>query len=192
MPDRPSAKRVEELRLEYPLTQDSLVLDVGAHRGTFTAAIRQKYQCKVIAYEPIERDAALLTERFKYDSNIIVRPYGLADQDTIAIFGLDGDMSGLYASTRERTKVTLKDVSTEIGNLHITLMKLNIEGGEYAVLERLLHTGQIAQVDHIQVQFHCLREDHEPRHDAIRNTLTTTHSCTWRVPWTWESWSRST
>lgn len=192
MPERPSGKRMEELRLDYPLTQESLVMDVGAHRGTFTASIRQKYQCRVIAYEPIIRDADLLKERFKYDPQVIVRAYGLADRDTQATFGLDGDMSGLYAATRERTKVTLKDVSVELGNLHIALIKLNIEGGEYEVLERLLHTGQIAQIDHIQVQFHCLREDHEARHDAIRNTLHATHTCTWRVPWTWESWSRTT
>lgn len=192
MPERPSATRLEEMRLEYPLTPDSLVMDVGAYKGTFTAAIRQKYHCRVIAYEPVPRQADILKERFKFDESVIVRPYGLAAQDTIATFGLDGDTTGLYASGNERTRVTLKNTVPEIGDLKIDLLKLNIEGGEYEVLESLLKSGQISQITHIQIQFHCLREDHEQRHDTIRQSLQLTHKCQWRVPWTWESWSRFT
>lgn len=182
---------MEELRYEYQLGEEQpLVMDVGAHRGHFTARMRQQHPaCRVIAYEPVVRDADILKERFKFDPNVIVRPYGLADKDTIATFGVFGDQTGLYAATKERTRVTLKDVSAEVGDVQVALLKLNIEGGEYEVLERLLETGQITQLAHLQVQFHCLREDHEKRHDAIREALAKTHSCKWRVPWTWESWS---
>lgn len=37
----------------------------------------------------------------------------------------------------------------------IGLMKINIEGGEYELLERMIELGIINKVKDIQIQFHC-------------------------------------
>ena len=43
----------QTLRLEYPeLTSDSIVFDLGGYLGDFSAAIVERYNCKIYIFEP--------------------------------------------------------------------------------------------------------------------------------------------
>ena len=46
----------------------------------------------------------------------------------------------------------LVDVSDVVGDQQVALLEINAEGAEFDVLDRLLDTGQISQVDTVQVQ----------------------------------------
>ncbi len=59
-------------------------------------------------------------------------------------------------------------------------MKLNIEGGEYELLERLLEAGLINIINHIQIQFHDVGSESASRMEKIRGELSKTHVCTYR------------
>jgi hypothetical protein len=70
------------------------------------------------------------------------------------------------------------------------LLKINIEGGEYEVLPRLISTGVIKGVDNLQLQFHKLGPESESQMTAIQLQLSMTHELTWRYRWVWENWKR--
>ena len=55
-------------------------------------------------------------------------------------------------------EVKIKDVADHI-NEPIDLLNINIEGSEFAVLERLIETGKLDLIKEIQVQFHDFAPD---------------------------------
>jgi hypothetical protein len=87
--------------------------------------------------------------------------------------------------------VTIVDVAgafDELGLDRIDLLKLNIEGGEYDVLDRLHETGRLPRIDQILVQFHEWHPHAHRRRRAIRAALRDTHVEEWDYPWVWERW----
>src|SRR5262249_51252950 len=72
----------------------------------------------------------------------------------------------------------------------VSLMKINIEGGEYDLLENLIATGLISRIRDIQVQFHMDIPDAERRMHAIQSRLAGTHRLTFQYPFVWENWQR--
>ena len=67
-------------------------------------------------------------------------------------------------------------------------MKINIEGGEYELLEYLLDTGLATQIINYQVQFHDFVPDAEARMTAIRERLSQTHTLTYQYEFVWGNW----
>ena len=64
---------------------------------------------------------------------------------------------------------------------------INIEGGEYRLLPRMLDTGIVNLCQHLQIQFHnypnCIK-----LRDDIRRKLMLTHTEIFNYPFVWESW----
>jgi hypothetical protein len=70
------------------------------------------------------------------------------------------------------------------------LIKLNIEGGEYPLLTRMINTDIVEKCRDIQVQFHNCVPDAEAMRLQIRNALSRTHFLTYDYPFVWENWRR--
>lgn len=69
-------------------------------------------------------------------------------------------------------------------------MKVNIEGGEYELLTRLIVTGYIKTIKQIQFQFHNIDPDSESKMRGICTDLTLTHRPTFQYKFVWENWIR--
>lgn len=82
------------------------------------------------------------------------------------------------------------DVFARYAWSEIALMKINIEGGEYELLEHMLDTGLVSRVCNFQVQFHDFVPDAYPRMLAIQERLRATHELTYYFPFIWENWKR--
>jgi hypothetical protein len=82
------------------------------------------------------------------------------------------------------------EVIDELDRDQIDLLKINIEGGEFELLERLLAAGQADRLRYLQIQFHPGPPAAESRREAIRDGLARTHRLMWDYPWIWESWER--
>ena len=67
-------------------------------------------------------------------------------------------------------------------------MKINVEGCEYEILNRLISTGLISIIDNIQVQFHNFVEDSKSLKDKISRDLIKTHRLTYQYEFIWENW----
>ena len=130
------------LRLNYnDLTKDSLVFDVGGYRGQWASDIFSKYQCTIYIFEPAAEQAIQIEERFKGNDSITVYNSGLEDKNEERVLFLYKDGSSLYKKSSSTEIIKIISASEFIkgnGIENIDLMKINIEGGEYPLLEDLI------------------------------------------------------
>lgn len=181
---------LERLRRDYPITPTSLVIDFGAYEGEFIEDIRKLYGCKIIAYEPTPERANVLLSRYSHDPNIAIHPLAVSYRNGPLTLYEASDRTGEYAQGVE-VQVQGIDASEAILG-PVDLLKVNIEGSEYDVIDRLYVAGKLPMVHHLQVQFHPWPADYEERYARITDRLRESHSLQWRAPFIWESWSRTT
>ena len=75
-------------------------------------------------------------------------------------------------------------------NTSIDLMKINIEGAEYDLLEHLIENKFVENIKDIQVQFHDFVPNAEARMKNIQAGLSKTHYLTYQYPFVWENWRK--
>lgn len=179
------------VRLNYDLNENSIVFDLGFYMGDFTEKIINKYDCFVYGYEPIQKyyDASL--HKFQNNPKIKIFNYGLGNcTETVKIVD-SADSSSIYQEIFDDfTVINIVDISDEISNLKIEkidLMKINIEGSEYTLLDRMIKSGIIGIVDNLQIQFHKEHETEITR-DYIQSHLKNTHNLTYNYTYVWENW----
>ena len=118
----------------------------------------------------------------------------MSDRDAIVDFYINADASSAFgASEGEKVRVTLWDVKKFLEKCDTDewhLAKLNIEGGEYALLRRLIDTRRIEKFQYLQVQFHLNVPDAKKQYKELAKRLQQTHRLQWRYPFVWESWQR--
>lgn len=185
----------ERLRYEYPLDENSVVFDVGGYEGSWAEEIFKRYGSTLHVFEPVKEYATALKKKFDYNKKIVVHDCGLSDKNISTEIMLDDNKSSLYitASKREKIKLTSAFDFIESNNIEeIDLMKINIEGGEYDLLEHIIKSGLIQRVKNIQVQFHNFVPNARKRMEEIENELSKTHHTTYHYEFVWENWERNT
>ncbi|MGZ4372534.1 MAG: FkbM family methyltransferase, partial [Gaiellaceae bacterium] len=190
---KPAVPFAEEQRYDYDLSAASVVLDVGAFEGTFTRRIRERFGCRVYAFEPVRRHYELL--RQLEGPNVRVFNFGIGATDRFETIAICGDGSSIFRESGESETVEIRSLERVLAELelpYVDLLKLNVEGCEYEILEHLLDRGLAERFEHIQVQFHAILPDAETRRDTIRAGLADTHQPTYDHPFVWESHERST
>jgi FkbM family methyltransferase len=184
----------ETLRLDYPLTPESVVFDLGGYEGNFASAIHDKYGCTVYVFEPIPGFYERIRERFAFNPKVKPFCVGLGDRTAVQTILVAGAASSLLAVGGERIRVQLQravDFIAESGLRRISLLKINIEGAEYLLLEDLLAHGDITIFDDIQIQFHdFVIPDAKERMSRIQAELSKTHELTYQYEFVWENWRR--
>ncbi|HAJ47672.1 MAG TPA: hypothetical protein DCL54_13945 [Alphaproteobacteria bacterium] len=187
------AKGDDVLRYSVPIPSGGVILDVGAYIGDFAQGMAERTQGIIHAFEPVEAFAAQCRVRVQRFPQIHVHAYGLSNRDETARISLDGLGSSQYRAADNSVEAKFRDIVPVLQELNIdtiALAKLNIEGGEYDVLPRLIEAGLMERVSALMVQFHRTHADAEDRYDAIATALAKTHALQWRYPFIWELWLR--
>lgn len=188
-----AARGDQTLRLDYPLGHADLVIDAGGYEGQWSSDVYARYRCRMFIYEPVPQFAALITQRFAANPDIRVIPRGLAGATRSASLSLAGDASSVHADGSQELPVALQaaaEAFAETGVTEIALLKVNIEGAEYELLEHLLASGWMARIRDLQVQFHRFVPDAAARREALRQQFAATHRLTYDFPFVWENWRR--
>lgn len=178
-------------RLDYPLSSDSVVVDAGGYHGGWTEIIRDKFKPSIHVLEPLNSYYSKIKERFKSDEKITVYNYGLSSEEGEFLLNLDNDSSSIYKPGSGVEPVKMKTFELfleESGIDQIDLMKINIEGAEYELLEDIIGKGLHKRIKNIQVQFHVFISDCNERRRKIRESLSETHECTYNYDFIWENW----
>jgi len=181
------------VRLDYALGPESIVFDVGGFEGQWASDIFARYCCVVHVFEPVPKYAQAIETRFVGNPRIHVHGFGLAGRTREEQIAIIGDGSSIFARGDEHMSIKLKsarEFCDQAGFEQLDLMKINIEGGEYELLEHLLETGAVARVRHFQIQFHDFVPDARQRMERIQQQLGRTHRLCWQYPFIWEGWSR--
>ena len=165
----------------------------GGNKGDWTADIDARYQTTTYVFEPIAQFHAQICARF--ESNPRVRPFQfeLGVHDEELAMNLSADGTGVFASGAAQETVRIAGIQSFLAAQaidNIDLMKINIEGGEYDLLDHLTATGDIGKVRRLQVQFHDFVPDAIPRRARIVNELARTHRQVWCYYFVWEEWER--
>ncbi len=197
----PAEKRVQPwfavdgdktLRLEYDLDPKCLVFDVGGYEGQWASDVFGRYGCRILVFEPIPKYAEMIRQRFLRNPHIEVFEFGLADKDQQFPFEVLGDRSSAFRHAGTPALMCeLRSVTRFLKSIHnpaIQLMKVNIEGGEYPLLEELIRSGDVKTITNLQIQFHDFVERAEERMAQLHLLLAETHVLTYQFPFVWENW----
>lgn len=181
----------QTLRLDYDLNQESIVLDVGGFEGQWASDLYSKYNSKIYIFEPVTDFFNQINQRFSKNNNIKVFDFGLGGETRKESISLTGDASSIFSDSTDSEEIEIISISDWLTSEkinHIDLIKLNIEGGEYELLEHIINTGLIHKINEIQVQFHHIEDNSEDRMSSIQDALTVTHQPTYQYRFIWENW----
>lgn len=180
------------LRLNYNLTEDSIIFDLGGYKGEWTANILQKYKSKIYVFEPVNQFYNDIKNRFAANPNITTLNYGLGPKDEMLEISLTQDSSSIFNSdggTKEKIQIkSFIDFLKEQNIQSVDLLKINIEGGEYDLLDDLIAQDALKVFKNIQVQFHRFIPNCIERRNTIREELSKTHTLSYDYEFVWENW----
>lgn len=184
-------------RLNYNLSKSSIIFDIGGYVGQWTSDIYSRYQSKIYVFEPVDEYYKFIKNRFEYNSDIYVIHAGLGSRDRYENINIYNENSSTYDHGKSKIskseKIRIIDIKKYIDNQkisHIDLMKINIEGAEYEVLEYILESELVNIIENIQIQFHSFVPDAYSKRKLIRRTLKKTHKLTYDFPFIWENWQK--
>jgi FkbM family methyltransferase len=180
-------------RLDYPLGADALVLDLGGYEGQWASDIFARYLCRIHVFEPVPAFADGIVRRFASNPNIKVHCLALGPEHGDMTLSLQGNATSSEAGSGDQMKVSVttpESVFEAEGIDQVDLMKINIEGAEYNLLNHLIDGGLIRRIRRLQIQFHDFVPNAEVRMASIQKRLETTHRPTYQFPFIWENWVR--
>jgi FkbM family methyltransferase len=206
---RPAMRRFVEATRREPdilyavdLLDGAIVLDVGAYIGDWTTRFLERadehgvLDLRLHAFEPEPSSAALLRDGIGADPRVEVHAFGMGGQDRIDRLTISGPGSSVHGDPAApgalgATEIEVRDADAVLRSLgveHVDLIKINIEGCEFELLDRLHETGWLRRIGTVIVQFHEFAPDAYRARRRNRRWLSETHDCTWSYTWVNERW----
>jgi FkbM family methyltransferase len=194
--------REPDILVDVDLPEGAVVLDVGAYVGEWSARILERAHgqgttdLQIHAFEPVPSSIKRFRAALGHDPRVHLHPFGLGGRARHEHLVIDGPGSSLYVDASApdamgTTDVEIRDVDailTSLGIDRLDAVKINIEGGEFELLDRLHETGWLARTGPVIVQFHEFAPDAYRGRRRNRANLGQTHRCTWCYPWVYERW----
>jgi len=178
-------------RLNYDLNAGSIVFDLGGYEGEWASQIFCLYGVTLYIFEPYQVYYENIQSKFLHNEKVRIYQYGLSKNNQTTQLAIADNSSSIYLESENSVDIKLVSANDFLCRHNITLidlMKINIEGAEYDLLEHLIETGDILKIINIQVQFHDFVPDAINRMKAIQNDLTKTHELTYQYEFVWENW----
>jgi FkbM family methyltransferase len=128
------------------LTEESIVYTFGIGEDiSFDLSLIQKYNCTVQAFDPTPRVTEWL-EAQNLPKNFVYHPVALSNEDGTLTFYTPENKAHIshkaFASENSKPVIVecqkLSSILKKQGDAHIDLLKIDIEGFEYAVLENMI------------------------------------------------------
>ena len=182
----------DRFRYDYDLDGGSFVVDLGGYEGEWAGNIHARYGCRIAIFEPVAAFAKSIRERFGDNDDIEVFQYGLGGSSRTETIYLWGAGTSTFRKRAQGEEIRIVDVEQWLDDHRVDsvqLMKINIEGGEFELLERLLESGSISRIENIQVQFHNVAVGSTRRMERIQEGMEATHEPTYQYKFVWENWA---
>jgi FkbM family methyltransferase len=186
----------EDLRYNYSLNQDSIVFDLGGYHGLFSKQIYNRYKCNIHTFEPIDYLYNICHQELKDLDKVKLYRKVLGDKNDTVNFYVAGDASSIYMAwgqvKNENSYAEMVPIDSYMAdeNIHeVDLLKMNIEGAEYYLLEYMIDKGILTKFKNIQIQFHENSVDNwRERYNKITDALSLTHFLTYKFEFKFENW----
>ena len=147
------------------LKEDSIVYSFGLGEDIrFESDIARLHNCTVYAFDPTPKSLKFVEKEAKNLPLIKVYPYALAADDGIKKFHLPKNQNHVSGSLIENDGTSTDTIEVpchsieflmrKFGHERMDLLKMDIEGNEYEVLESLAAHGVLKNINQICVEFH--------------------------------------
>lgn len=184
----------ENYYYNHPLTEDSVVLEVGSYRGKFAKNISERYHCTVIGYEPSSYSFAAALKETSGLERVMINNVGMGHcYEERILYDTHRDGANIFRDSSDDGKsppetIQIVDVASVVRAIgDIDLFVINCEGCEFVVFERLIEEGLIGNLDRIMIQWHLAEDRDEAWQWRICDEIAKTHLMEWNLG-AWELW----
>jgi hypothetical protein len=184
----------DQRALDWPLTTESVVVEVGGYKGRWALQIAERYQPRLYVFEP-QPWAARVCEAV-LGKAATVYTYGLGTEYATLPMGAwetDGCSFVREGPGAPGTFGVMREIAADFRDLgigHIDLMTMNIEGYEYTLIPHMLDQGILPA--RLMVQFHSFADPDEGKLVQIHERMA---AAGYTVPWTYglqlTAWERT-
>jgi len=144
------------------ITKDSIVCSFGVGEDiSFDLSLINQYRCKVYAFDPTPRSIQWVKSQ-TLPPEFLLFEFGIADYDGIAKFNPPENPNHISHTILERSSTAHNAIEVKVHKLtkilemlgydKVDILKMDIEGGEYAVIDDLFKSN--IDVHQLLVEFH--------------------------------------
>lgn len=146
------------------ITNKSVVYSIGIGEDiSFDLDLIKKHDCNVFGFDPTPKSIKWINNFPNCPSNFFFFKYGIADRSGVIDFYLPKNteyVSGSFVAQNNinklnKIKVNMKsfqDITNALGHSKIDILKMDIEGAEYNVLDNILESS--IPIGQILIEFH--------------------------------------
>lgn len=149
----------DERAVDWPLTPESVVVEVGGYKGRWALQIAERYAPRLFVFEPQPWAARVCREVL--GDRAYVLGFALGTTDAVMPMGeweTDGCSLVKEGAGHEVVVIEIGKAFQQFEITHIDLMLMNIEGYEYTLIPHMIDTGILP--DRLMVQFHEYADPH--------------------------------
>ncbi|NEN22719.1 FkbM family methyltransferase [Cryomorpha ignava] len=153
------------------LNSNSIIYSFGIGKDiSFDKTCMKNHKCKIFAFDPTPKSINFIGKQNLPDSFTFFS-YGITESESgVFNFHLPENPKGVSGSLVESDAVSadnsievemksFDDIVNELGHKHIDVIKMDIEGSEYTVLEKILNSE--VTIDQMLIEFHDRLFDQE-------------------------------
>lgn len=173
------------------LKKNSVIIDCGGFNGEFADQILKKKFKKIYIYEPDRNYYNKLTKKYLHNANIKVLNLALHTKNKKIILSNNFNSSSIMEKSVNGSQVQAVCVKDEFKNYNtIDLLKLNIEGAEYGVLDLIFRFNIDKKINSFLIQFHKEHDDREVKRNKILSYLRKKYKPVFSYKYVWELYKK--
>lgn len=177
---------------DLKLKSSDSILVLGGYLGDSVDRWLEASSGLVMVVEPVAEYFQMLDSKFSGNPRVELFHLAVGDQNGMIEIYIDGMKSGSNAHSTLIQSAEIMAADDFLKKLPIkpTVIEINIEGGEYLVMQNLFKSNLVEQVRTFLVQFHKYAYRDEIMRGEIREKLSATHAEIYCYEWVWERWDR--
>jgi FkbM family methyltransferase len=145
------------------LCTESVVYSFGVGEdASFDRALMEQFDVQLHAFDPTPRSIAWVENQI-WPANFVFHSFGVAARDGVVEFFPPENPAHVSHTLIERPATASQTISVEmkslrtivdmLGHRRIAVLKMDIEGAEYEVIEQMVNMNDL-QIDQVLVEFH--------------------------------------
>lgn len=163
----------ETYLINHNLNSNSVIFEVWWYTWVFSDKIIEKYNPYMYIFEPVEDFYNILVNKYKNNSKIKIFHFWLSNKNEILKISKSDDWSSIHKKSELLEEIKLVDIKDfiideKLKDKVIALISINIEWGEYVLIERILNNFPNI-FKSFQIQFHDFVKDADKK--RVNNLL---------------------
>lgn len=134
-----------DLLFDLPVKTGGLIIDAGGYKGDWSAGMIARYGCRSEIFEPVPEFYNHCLKFFEKNKLVRVHGVALGGNDRLTKFTFSDNGTSEHKNSIENFYIDVKVMNidrffSESVSDKIDCFKMNIEGGEYELIERLIES----------------------------------------------------